>query len=387
MFVGQATTQLPGAPPGPSPKLLEEYRRRCPEQTVLYQCVQENYRSFVALYEEQDRVLPAFVRREFEKYLACGRLSEGFARIRCGDCGYDRLCGFSCKTRSWCPGCLGPGAKRRCMNDGAAYLVDCVLGDTRVRHWVLSLPPPLRHLLAYEPSLVSEVLGAFLDAVFQHLRWKAKRVLGLASVTEAHPGAVTPSLRSWIQRCSSNLSLNPHFHSLVTDGVFLEEPDGTVVFRELPEPTDEEVTRVATETCRRAQDILSKRGLRQDEPEPGLQEFQSDCDPALGDLYTKGLRGVISLGPNRRFAPGGQRVVRLYGCVTPSSTKSPEVPPGTYGFDLHARQAIRGGNREALERLARYILHPPLAQSRLERGPDGKVVLHMKRAWRDDHAS
>jgi len=89
------------------------------------------------------------------------------------------------------------------MNDGAAYLVDCVLGDTRVRHWVLSLPPPLRHLLAYEPSLVSEVLGAFLDAVFQHLRWKAKRALGLASVTEAFPGAVTA-----IQRCSGHLALN-----------------------------------------------------------------------------------------------------------------------------------------------------------------------------------
>ncbi|MBI2945805.1 MAG: hypothetical protein HYY25_16540 [Candidatus Wallbacteria bacterium] len=41
-------------------------------------------------------------------------------------------------------------------------------GDTRAR----------RHLLAYDPSLVTEVLGAFLDLVFRHLRWKAKRVLG-----------------------------------------------------------------------------------------------------------------------------------------------------------------------------------------------------------------
>ncbi|MBI4868112.1 MAG: transposase, partial [Candidatus Wallbacteria bacterium] len=42
-----------------------------------------------------------------------------------------------------------------------------------------------------------------------------------------------------------------------------------------------------------------------------------------------------------------------------------------------------GGNREALERLARYILRPPLAQSRLERGPQGSIVLHMKKAWRN----
>jgi len=125
-------------------------------------------------------------------------------------------------------------------------------------------------------------------------------------------------------------------------------------------------------------DILRKRGLWQDEQEHGLQETDSDCDPSLADLYATSLRGIITLGPKR-----GQRVVRLYGQAAPSPTKPPEAPPGTYGFDLHARQAIRGGNRDALERLARYILRPPLAQARLERGPQGSVVLHMKRAWRD----
>jgi hypothetical protein len=259
------------------------------------------------------------------------------------------------------------------MNDGAAYLVDCVFGETRVRHWVLSLPHPLRHLLAYDPSLVSEVLAAFIDSVFYHLRWKAKRVLGLPSVTCAFPGAVTA-----IQRSSSSLALDPHFHSLVADGVFVEEPDGSVVFRELPAPTDEEVTRVASETCRRALGILRKRGLWQDEPEPGVQEPQSECDPTLADLYATSVRGVITLGPRR-----GQRVVRLYGQAAPAPSRATELPAGTYGFDLHARQAIRSGNREALERLARYILRPPLAQSRLERGPGGTLVLHMKKAWRD----
>ena len=96
-----------GMPASPSTESLAGplgvYRRRQPEETVLYQSIQENYRSFLAVCEEQDRVLPAFVRREFEKYLACGRLEEGFARIRCGDCGYDRLCAFSCKRRGFCP--------------------------------------------------------------------------------------------------------------------------------------------------------------------------------------------------------------------------------------------------------------------------------------------
>jgi hypothetical protein len=183
------------------PKLVGEYRRRRPQDTTLYRVVQENYRSFVALCDEEDRPLPAFVLKEFERYLACGQLSEGFARVHCYGCGYDRLVAFSCKKRGFCPSCLG-----RRMNDGAAFLVDRVLGDTPVRHWVLSLPPPLRYLLAYDSSLVSEVLGAFVEAVFQSLRWKAKHFLGLGSVTMAHPGAVTA-----IQRSSSHLALNCTF--------------------------------------------------------------------------------------------------------------------------------------------------------------------------------
>ena len=84
---------------GPS----SDYQRRRPQDTVLYRVVQKNYRSFVAVCEEADRPLPRFVRKEFEEYLACGILSEGFARIWCSECGHDRLVGFSCKRRAFCP--------------------------------------------------------------------------------------------------------------------------------------------------------------------------------------------------------------------------------------------------------------------------------------------
>ena len=74
--------------------LVGEYRRRRPEESALYRVVQEHYQTFVALCEEEERPLPAFVRREFEKYLTCGQLSEGFSRVHCGGCGFDRLVGF-----------------------------------------------------------------------------------------------------------------------------------------------------------------------------------------------------------------------------------------------------------------------------------------------------
>jgi hypothetical protein len=53
------------------------------------------------------------------------------------------------------------------------------------------------------------------------------------------------------------------------------------------------------------------------------------------------------------------------------------------GFDLHANVAVRAGETERLEQLCRYILRPPVAQDALELAPDGRVVLRLRRPWRD----
>jgi hypothetical protein len=113
------------------------YRRREPEHTDLYRVVQENYRTFLALAEVTDRPIP----------------------------------------------------RHRRMNEGAAHLVDRVLGDTPARHWVLSLPHPLRYLLAHVGALCGEILDGFVRSSFRWLRRKAKRMLGLASVVLISRGA------------------------------------------------------------------------------------------------------------------------------------------------------------------------------------------------------
>ena len=55
------------------------YQRRQPEQTVLYRTVQAHLSTFLARTGGEDGTggLPAFVRREFEAYLRCGRLERG----------------------------------------------------------------------------------------------------------------------------------------------------------------------------------------------------------------------------------------------------------------------------------------------------------------------
>ena len=45
--------------------------------------------------------------------------------------------------------------------------------------------------------------------------------------------------------------------------------------------------------------------------------------------------------------------------------------------------AVRAGETERLEHLCRYILRPPVAQDALELTADGKVLLRLRRPWRD----
>ncbi|MCY7308276.1 MAG: transposase zinc-binding domain-containing protein [Rhodoferax sp.] len=80
-------------------------------------------------------------------------MAHGFQRLRCADCGHDRGLAFSCKRRGFCPSC---GARR--MSQSAAHLVDRVIPQVPERQWVLSLPLPLRLLLAVQPVLGTPVL-------------------------------------------------------------------------------------------------------------------------------------------------------------------------------------------------------------------------------------
>src|SRR5690242_3145989 len=93
------------------------YARRRPEETTLYQVIQEHLESFLAQVEaETGASLPDFVKDEFEAFLESGILAHGFLRLRCGECAHEKLVAFSCKRRGFCPSC---GARR--MAETAAH--------------------------------------------------------------------------------------------------------------------------------------------------------------------------------------------------------------------------------------------------------------------------
>jgi hypothetical protein len=146
-----------------SAPLAAGYRRREPEKTVLHAIVRDHLETFLQEARECDGEgdgYPNFIEREFRRYLACGLLARGFARLRCPDCGFERLVAFSCKGRL-CPSCAG-----RRMADLAAYLVDELLPEAPYRQWVLTFPWVLRFRLAVDRPLFGKLLSAFLRTVF-----------------------------------------------------------------------------------------------------------------------------------------------------------------------------------------------------------------------------
>src|SRR3954463_8515047 len=86
--MGQAVQRAPGANE-------INYERRRPEETTLYQVVQEHLESFVAQVEtETGASLPDFVKDEFDAFLECGILAHGFLRL---------CCARVARMRSWWP--------------------------------------------------------------------------------------------------------------------------------------------------------------------------------------------------------------------------------------------------------------------------------------------
>ena len=168
------------------------------------------------------------------------------------------------------------------MADTAAHLVDRVLPEVPIRQWVLTLPYPLRYRCAWNARLTSEVLRAFLRAVFAEQR---RRAWALFGIRKGQCGSVT-----FIQRFGSALNLSPHFHTLVLDGVYVGPSHSPGVFAALPPPETEDVTRVLAGTARRILRRLERR------------EVDEEDDPLSGDDSLMAMLGAASI--DSRIAAG-----------------------------------------------------------------------------------
>jgi len=345
-----ATCSIPARP----------YRRRQPETSVLYRLVSGNLETL--LQDARDRSepgfgYPRFVEQTFRRYLDCGIFAHGFCRLRCSTCGQDLLLPFSCKGRGVCPSC-----QARRMYETAALLNDALLPEAGYRQWVLSVPWSLRYMMARDSKLLSMVLDTFLRAVFANQRRRA-RALG---IQRPQTGAVT-----FVQRFGSALNLHVHFHSLAPDGVFCDDGGNMLTFHPLPPPSDDDVRAVATRTAR---GVLKKLAAMQDD----LVD-----DPDQAGALSAALMDAISPPVLHRLSHLSRmsRMKQAAEAAFEHPARGSERCAMVQGYSVHANVAIKAHDRAGLEKLCRYGLRSPIAQSRLSLTEDGLVRYQLKRPW------
>ena len=313
------------------------YARHRPEQTLLYRLVEEHYPALEARLAAEGRALPRYIAREFEDFLACGRLENGFLRLACDGCRAERLVAFSCKRRGFCPSC---GARR--MAESAAHLVDEVFPERPVRQWVLSVPHPLRLLFANDPEIMGAALGVVHRCLAAHLIAK----VGL-SKKDARTGAV-----ALIQRFGGALNLNVHFHMLVLDGVYIERADGSLRFRRVGAPTTAELEGLTRTLARRIGRLLERRGLLERDAENAWLAGDEHAEPAAIDtLHAASITYRVAIGPH-----AGRKAFTVR--TLPPAHDEPldhKTRGRTGGFSLHAGVCAGATERRKLERLCRYM--------------------------------
>lgn len=343
------------------------YQRHRPETTLLYRLVERYWPELEALLDRRGQQLPRYVRDEFEGYLKCGRLEHGFLRVVCDECGDERLLGFSCKCRGFCPSC---GAKR--MVEGAALLVDEILPADPIRQWVISFPFQLRILFARHPEWMTEVLRIVWQVLSGHLIRRAGRTR-----TTAKTGAVT-----LIQRFGSALNLNIHFHLLLLDGVYADNGHGKMRFYRVKDPTGQEIRELLGKIVQRVAKRLEKRGVLARDDETSYLTLDGLEDDPLLQWAGSSVHYRIAEGPGR-----GQKVFTLQTLPGRNTKPESEQVAKLSGFSLHAGVMAEGHERKKREHLCRYITRSAVSEQRLSLTANGQVRYSLKTPYRDGTTS
>ena len=218
----------------------------------------------------------------------------------------------------------------------------------------------LRKRVGYKRAFCTEIIEALVASLTTELRQ-----LGLSSVSEAHTGLVT-----FVQRSDGALRLNVHLHTLALDGVYVRNADKTLEFHALAPPTTEEVHAVAKRMHARLERLCVKHGVS-GEPGEEASVLAVCMDAASQDVSLFGERA-------------GERTKKLVQAVRAAEGRlASAFVAEVGGVNIHAGVAVHGHDRQALERLCRYVTRPPIALERLTRRYDGCVKYAFRMPWRD----
>ena len=150
------------------------------------------------------------IARTVEKFLVCGDLHEGFARVRCPKCRYEFFVAFSCRRRCLCPSCH---QKRALIT--ADHIAGTLCAPVAHRQVVFTIPKRLRIFFRFDRRLLGEL---------PRLAWQTVLEVYRAVLDRQD---VTPGMIAAIHTFGEVVHWHPHLHALVTDGALA--PDATFI--------------------------------------------------------------------------------------------------------------------------------------------------------------
>jgi hypothetical protein len=183
-----------------------------------------------------------------------------------------------------------------------------------------------------------------------------------------------------VQRFSSDLRLDVHYHAIVLDGVYtgFESHDKSLRFHPAAKLTDDEVTWLVGHIATLVTGHL-RRGGYLDEDLALVDESGEDLDEEATH-QAAAVQGLIPFGPRA----GCQSLLFGDEQLTPTPPRAKKkLCADAHGYSLHAAVRVGQSARDRLENLARYLARPCLSQERLSIAKNGHIVYRFRKAWKN----
>jgi hypothetical protein len=185
------------------------YKPRKPRETALWQLLDTHFEEFESCYDDLFSRDYGFYRQVVShvvrKYLECGDLHEGFARVRCTDCHHEYLLAYSCRGRWFCPSC-----HNKKVIQFAHHLLETVIFPVQHRQYVFSIPKIIRKFFLYDRKLLGKLSQYAAKSLTSYLRMTLGKKSGI------------PGIIMVIKTFGDYARWHPHLHALVADGLFME---------------------------------------------------------------------------------------------------------------------------------------------------------------------
>jgi len=170
---------------------VKPYRPRKPRASPLWQCLSRYIHAFLAAYEQRFQPHYGFLRpiipEVVDKFMDCGDLEHGFARVRCDHCQYEYLLAFSCKGSWFCPSC-----HQKKVQLFGALLTETILFPVSHRHFTFGIPKMLRPYFRFDRALLKDYCHIAHECLVAYLRTTLDLPDGLPVIVMAKRAGWSP---------------------------------------------------------------------------------------------------------------------------------------------------------------------------------------------------